>query len=141
MQNGQRTWIAHHSDPQRAIGNGTILLVEDCPLASRALARDLARLGLLPVVATTPLEAIHALTKTQGAFGAALVDFHLGCAEGTELLDYLREEHPLVRRVFFSGDHEACERERLQPLERSHCVVDKPWTLISLSHALGLHRT
>jgi CheY-like chemotaxis protein len=115
---------------------GPVLVVDDCPRASRALSRDLRRMGLTVLTASTPLAAVEQILSAEPPIQAAIVDFHLGHSVGTELLDFLRTEHPEVRRIFFSADDQACEVERSDHRDRSHDVLDKPWDQNALARAL-----
>jgi len=87
---------------------------------------------------------VHALEQPN-SFSVALVDVVLAGgvvagANGAEVLDYLADRHPTVRRVLMAGNVDAWQLElaRRALFHRSvHRVLSKPWIDATLARALG----
>ena len=85
---------------------------------------------------------MHALEQPN-SFSVALVDVAGGVvagANGAEVLDYLADRHPTVRRVLMAGNIEPWQlelaRNTLFP-NSVHRVLSKPWIDATLARALG----
>jgi CheY-like chemotaxis protein len=117
----------------------SVLIVDDSAEICQALRTQLGRLGHRAVAVGTPLEAVHFLEQSNNVT-VALVDLVLGAANGLDVIAYLAEQHPRVRRVLMSG------RAHPQQLElarhsmfrfSAHEVLPKPWTEESLARAVA----
>jgi len=87
---------------------------------------------------------VHALEQPN-SFSVALVDVVLaggvvGGTNGVEVLAYLANRHPTVRRVLMAGNIEPWQlelaRNTLFP-NSVHRVLSKPWIDATLARALG----
>jgi len=117
----------------------SVLIVDDSAEICQALRTQLGRLGHRAVAVGTPLEAVNFLDQPNNV-AVALVDLVLGSATGMDVIAYLAEQHPQVRRVLMSG------RAHPQQLElarhsmfrfSAHEVLSKPWTEESLTKAMA----
>jgi DNA-binding NarL/FixJ family response regulator len=81
--------------------SGTVLLVEDQPLAASALARYLRRSFVDVVVSGTAGDALSALRRQ--AFELILADIGLPDASGFDVLIAAREEQPFATRAVLTG--------------------------------------
>jgi CheY-like chemotaxis protein len=117
----------------------SVLIVDDSAEICQALRTQLGRLGLRAVAVGTPLEAVNFLEQPNHVT-VALVDLVLGGSNGLDVLAYLADQHPNVRRVLMSG------RAHPQQLElarhslfrhSAHDVLPKPWTEETLTRAVA----
>jgi len=80
----------------------SVLIVDDSAEICQALRTQLGRLGHRAVAVGTPLEAVNFLEQPNNV-AVALVDLVLGSSNGLDVLAYMAEQHPRVRRVLMSG--------------------------------------
>ncbi len=113
-----------------------ILVVDDSATTCHNLVRDLMRVGRQAIAVTTPLDAIEWLLDGGSHFDVALVDVLLNNASGCDLLGFLAEEYPEVRRVVMSDPMRGAQAERARRLSQPHGVLLKPWDHDTLLHAL-----
>jgi CheY-like chemotaxis protein len=128
--------VARALDDARA---AAVLIVDDSPEICQALRAHVGRLGHNAIAVGTPLEVVS-LLEGPNAVAVALVDVMLGAGRGVEVLAYLAEQHPRVRRVLMSGraHPEQLERARQDQARFSaHKVLAKPWTPESLALAIA----
>ena len=85
------------------------------------------RVGRKAIAVTTPLDAIEWLLDGGSHFDTALVDVMLGNADGVDLLNFLADEYPEVRRVLMSDPMRTPQLERARQLTQPHAVLSKPW--------------
>lgn len=114
-----------------------VLVIDDAPQVCRALERDLHALGRRAVSAATLEEAVTSLSGGERHIDAALVDLRLGQADGLELLAFLADRRPDVRRILMSGNLRPCQLELAVTSGRAHAVLDKPWSRADLRRVLG----
>lgn len=114
----------------------TAVVVDDQPEVSAALARELEALGVRAIRAQSPLEAIEAIEDNAPAIRFVLVDLALGRADGTDLLAWVADEHPGVRRVLMSGVLEPKALSDALMRRKVHAILRKPWTRYQLSQTL-----
>jgi CheY-like chemotaxis protein len=115
----------------------SVLIVDESPDESAALATEMSGLGWRAFAVRTPLEAAHVLEEPNH-LSLAVVDIVLGAGEKVDLLAYLAERHPTVRRVLLS------EATSLYDLDRArsaltfsiHGVLNKPWSTEELARVL-----
>lgn len=79
----------------------TVLVVDDDQVLSDSLARELARLNVATITATTP-EAAEAVLRQQRP-QLAFVDLQLGERSGLALIKRLQEIDPNLRTIAMSG--------------------------------------
>jgi CheY-like chemotaxis protein len=116
-----------------------VLVVDDSREIGDALCLQLDRLGMAAHAVTTPLEALR-LLEEPNQVQAAIVDMVLGGANGLDLLAYLSDQHPKIRRVLMSG-HSAPGHLELTAMGHQaspHDVLAKPWSEATLTRALAL---
>jgi CheY-like chemotaxis protein len=113
-----------------------ILVVDDSAATCHNLVRDLMQVGRQAIAVTTPLDAIEWLLDGGSHFDVALVDVLLNNASGCDLLSFLAEEYPEIRRVVMSDPMRGLQAEKAQRLAQPHGVLHKPWDHDTLMHAL-----
>jgi CheY-like chemotaxis protein len=117
----------------------SVLIVDDSTEICSALRMQLRRLGHRAFAVGTPLEAVHFLQQPN-SISVALVDLVLGTSNGLDVLAYLADQHPKVRRVLMSGralpSQLELARQTAFPFS-AHEVLPKPWTESALTRAVG----
>lgn len=122
-----------------AAQNARVLVVDDSREIGNALRMQLAWLGHPAHAVTTPLEALRVLEEPNRV-EVAIVDLVLGGADGLELIAFLAEQHPEVRRVLMTGHAQPGHLEHEVRNGRSalpHDVLGKPWSQSTLARAVG----
>jgi CheY-like chemotaxis protein len=115
----------------------SVLIVGESPDESAALSAELNALGWRAFAVRSSLEAAHVLDEPNH-LSLAVVDMVLGAGDKVDLLAYLAERHPAVRRVLLS------ESTSLYDLDRArsaltfsiHAVLHKPWSREELARVL-----
>jgi CheY-like chemotaxis protein len=121
---------------QRATARRTVLVVDDDAKVRAALERELNRLGYVAIAVAMPLEAVRCLQDPATNVEVAIVDLGLGQADGLDVIAYVAEQYPHVRRVVMSG-------QRIEDLAaevaagRAHAALEKPWQRGTLASVLG----
>ena len=110
-----------------------VLVVDDSTRTCFSLVKDLHMAGRKAIAVTTALDAIEWLLDGASHIDIALVDVVLGNADGCDLLNFLADEYPQVRRVLMSDSLHMPEVRRVQEDTRPHLVLHKPWS----SHQLA----
>jgi CheY-like chemotaxis protein len=113
----------------------TVLVVDDSMLVREALVRDLRCFGWEAACFSTPLDALSFLERPESRIRVALVD-HAGPSNGHELLSFLAEERPAIRRVLMSES--GPDRRPADDAAPSHAdaVLAKPWDHEALARTL-----
>ncbi len=124
---------------QRAEAVPALLILDDDPEIRAILERDLKQLGRRVVSVAAPLDAVRRLHDRSTRFDAALIDLQIGPASGIDMLAYLSDDHPTIRRVLMSGQIGSGVLDEVIASGRAHAVLAKPWTRGSLVTALD-HR-
>jgi DNA-binding response OmpR family regulator len=110
-----------------------IVVLEDDPLVGNGLVRLLRQYGHRALHLRRAAEA-RALIASQDYVDLAIADFGLGDGEsGVQFLDWLRQEHPTVRRVLISAldrPREFCDEPPTQ------VFVQKPFAAPALAAIL-----
>jgi CheY-like chemotaxis protein len=107
-----------------------VLVVDDSAKAGQALRGDLSQLGHAAFAVTNPLEALR-LLEQPNRVELAIVDRVLGASDGLDLVAYLAEQHPYLRRVLMSdpqGHAQLASALRQRPQAAPHHLLTKPWT-------------
>lgn len=113
----------------------SVLVLDDDEEVRTALVRRIVALGSRCVSVATPLALIRLLEFETQRFDVALIDWRLGCAsDGLDVIEYLADAHPAIRRVFMSGSIAAWPHE--DETIRVHAFLPKPWTDTQLCDAL-----
>jgi CheY-like chemotaxis protein len=118
----------------------SVLVVDDSPEICHALRLQLSRLGHRSYTVGTPLEAVDYLEQPNQV-SVALVDLVLCGSNGLDVLAYLAEQHPGVRRVLMSGRAQPGQLELARHSLfkfSAHDVLAKPWTDGALTRAIAL---
>ena len=128
--------VIRSNERHRMDGRNTVLVVDDDTSVRAIFERDLNALGLVVISAPTPLDAIRCLIDPNVTIQIALVDVGLGQSNGRDVLTYLAQERPEIRRVVMSSQrHDALDRE--VATGRAQAQLWKPWTTDLLLAALG----
>jgi CheY-like chemotaxis protein len=129
--------VAESSTAEVLIADGNIE-------AMCALREDSRRLGYRAVAVGTPLEVVDALQRPNrvkvAVVDAVLTGHGSGWGEGPEVLAYLAESHPSVRRVLMVCPHQLWQLELARDLSgtAADAVLTKPWDDPSLGEALAV---
>jgi len=123
---------------QRANAPPAIMVVDETPQARRAVARDLLGLRQKVVAASTLLDVVRHLHDPDLRIEAALVDTHVGDADGLAILAHLADAHPNIRRVLMSDRSRVRDYERELASGRAHAFLTKPWDRECLVAALSV---
>jgi CheY-like chemotaxis protein len=102
------------------------------------LSNELARLGHQVVSAATPLDAIVRLQDPDAHFDIVFVDLDSSNLRGTDLLVFLANHHPAVRRVVVSGRINAEQWRHNRFMNLDDEVLTKPWTQETLRAVVRL---
>ena len=89
-----------------------------------SLAKAVEELGRSAITASTPLEAIIHLHNSR-KIGTVLTGPSIGCCDGLELLGYVAEKFPSIRRVLL-GEVLGTRLDRTR--SEAHEVLVQPWT-------------
>jgi CheY-like chemotaxis protein len=122
------------------VRRASVLVVDDSREVGHALGLELQRMGQSVHAVQTPLEAVCVMEE-RNQVAVAIVDLVLGSAHGLDLIAYLADRHPGVRRVLMSGHaHPAQLALSRHAAARSapHEILAKPWTNRSLARAVGI---
>lgn len=118
--------------------SGPAVLLMDASLDRRVrLERDLGALGRVSLHARTPLEALRWLHDPQACVETALVDLAFGRASGPEVLVFLAEHFPALRRVLVSRAADAAQLEAARSAGSAHAILVDPWDRRRLRDALA----
>jgi CheY-like chemotaxis protein len=123
----------------RERGITSALVLDDEPGVRSALGRDLRDLGFTPRLVAAPLDLLRCLDDPALDMAVALVDLCLCQEDGTNVLTFLSEDHPRIRRTVMSGAR-FDDLERCVSSGQAHTLLRKPWSRSDLVRALGLAR-
>ena len=129
--------VLSHLEFLRHEGPPTVLVVDDSDSMSVALATELCALGHRVATARTPLEALRLIEQVQTHLRVIIVELFLGTSDGLEILAYVANECPAVRRVLMSGSVRPCQLELAVRQQQAHAVLIKPWNREQLIAALA----
>ncbi len=115
-----------------------VLVVDDSEGVGRAMVRDLRALGRQGVWVTNPLDAIKYLQAPLSRVEVAIVDFDLNTSDGLDVLAFLAQDYPAVRRVLMSGCVSNEVLDRACASGQAHTAFAKPWDRARLSEVLAL---
>jgi CheY-like chemotaxis protein len=76
-----------------------VLLVDDDPCGARGLEKEIAFVGRRVVRVPTALDAVQALEDTHRRFDLSFVSAQLRSTHAREVITFLAEEYPHLRRV------------------------------------------
>jgi len=113
-----------------------VLVVQDDEVQAERLIQDLEALGRRVLAARTPLDAVRWLEDPKENVHAAIVDVCVSEADGLELVSFLHEEHPEIRRVLMQGAVRPSAVELMQVSSFVHAVLLDPWDPDTLEDVL-----
>jgi len=90
-----------------------ILLIEDDPLASDALAAGLARLGIEPIRVAGLAEAVETVKSKEYAIRAVLMPSELDAAEVRKAMKIIRRREPALPAMVYGKAVDTAQRELL----------------------------
>jgi two-component system cell cycle sensor histidine kinase/response regulator CckA len=128
--------VLEHLQQASALRAPSVLVVDGSPEARQTLAQAIQALGQHVVTAASPLEALQILADDDQSLRVALVELFLGQNDGLDLLCYLEQVRPRMRRVLMSGQVRPCQLRLALRHHRIHAVLSKPWTQAALVEAL-----
>jgi CheY-like chemotaxis protein len=122
------------------VRSASVLVVDDSREVGLALSLELSRMGRSVHAVQTPLDAVY-MMEERNQVAVAIVDLVLGGAHGLDLIAYLADRHPGVRRVLMSGHAHPAQLELSRhgaARSAPHEILAKPWTNHSLARAVGV---
>lgn len=118
----------------------TILVIDPDDATREALENDLRALGHQPLAVSTPLEALSWLERPGARISTVFVDMTPGSSNGLDVLDFLGEHHPDIRRVVMAGETRPFRLDLALRSGRAHQVLKKPWDRRRLAEAVAAAR-
>jgi hypothetical protein len=123
------------------------LICADITECSRFLAAGIAGLGRNSIIVHSPLDAIILLQNVNLAIDAAFVSLQDADFDISTCFDFLKDEHPLVRRIRFA-QHE-CKNDGAASVHacRRDMILWNPWDRTNFAEILKdaldchVHRT
>ncbi len=113
----------------------TVLVVDASMLERESLTRDIRRAGWEVACFSTSLDALDFLDRPSARIRVALID-GVGVSGGNDLLNFLAEERPEIRRVLLSEEGLLGAQALDSVADRADGVLAKPWDLDSLTRTL-----
>ncbi len=113
----------------------TVLVVDDSLLVRESLTRDIRRAGWEVACFSTSLDALDFLDRSESRIRVALVDM-VRVNEKADLLNFLAEERPSIRRVLMSEEGLLAGEAMEILAARADGVLVKPWDIESLARTL-----
>lgn len=129
--------VLSHLEFLRHEGPPTMLVVDDCDATCASLVEELRILGHRVGTARTPLEALRQIEQVQSHLRVVIVELFLGGTDGLEVLAYVANECPSVRRVVMSGSVRPCQLELAVRQQQAHAILVKPWNRRQLLAAVA----
>jgi CheY-like chemotaxis protein len=118
--------LARAAQDSSARPEPTVLVVDDSLLVREALTRDLRAFGLEAACFSTPLDALQFLDRPEACVRVALID-HAGASHARDLLTFLADERPAIRRVLLSDARRSSPDSSDPSRLRADAVLGKPW--------------
>lgn len=126
IRDALRRVVLHAIARQRAAARKIVLVVDDERGIQTALAHELTLLGLDAHAVATPHGVIGCLHDPAMDVHTAFVDLGLGICDGLDVVAYLAEAYPRIRRIVMSGSRDA-DMERAVATGKAHAMLRKPW--------------
>lgn len=114
----------------------TVLVLYGEGRGRETLERELETLGLSAVAVATPVEALDYLQGDDTTITTVLVDLSLAASQGLDLLEFVGEHHPRIRRVAISDDEDPAQLQRVLRSGRVHAVLRRPFVAGQLNATL-----
>lgn len=121
-----------------------LLIVDDEPQILNALRRELLRPphigteGIEIETFASPAEALQRIQLPDGAFDAAIVDYHMPEIDGITLLEQLRARHPDTVRILLTGAIALDAAIEAVNSARIDYLLTKPWFEYDLKSRIAL---
>ncbi len=126
---------AAQPDVELAIGEGTILMIEDEDVVIEVTQAMLEMLGYRVMVAKTGKDAVHITETFDGQIDLALLDIKLPDMEGGKVYPLIMKARPELKVIVFSGySIDGPARKILDA--GAHDFIQKPFSLATLSEKL-----
>jgi CheY-like chemotaxis protein len=122
---------------ERARLLATVLVISADDLSRGALEHDLHAIGVQAVAVATPLEALAWLERPGACIATIVVDVSPGAAQGLDVLDFVGESHPDIRRVVMADEVRPFRLDLALRSGRAHRVLRKPWDRDHLQETLA----
>ena len=122
---------------ERARLGATVLVISADDGSRATLEHDLRALGREAVSVSTPLEALAWLERPGTCIETVVVDVSPGATQGLDVLDFVGEAHPTMRRVVMADEVHPFRLDLALRSGRAHRVLRKPWDRDHLQEALG----
>jgi CheY-like chemotaxis protein len=122
---------------ERARQAATVLVISPDDDSRNTLEHDLRALGVEAVSVATPLEALGWLERPDGRIAIIVVDVSPGAPQGLDVLDFVGENHPRIKRVVMADEMRPLRLDLAVRSGRAHRVLRKPWNRRGLEEALG----
>jgi hypothetical protein len=111
----------------------SVLVVHSATRVLGAIAHDLNAIRRRAILAFTPLDAVRWLCSLEANIDVALIERSFQGIDGVEVLSFIREEMPQIRRVLMCP--EPVSEGGLEG--EVHAVLARPWTRDRLEAAIG----
>jgi CheY-like chemotaxis protein len=121
---------------ESARDSATVLVLYGDGEGRDTLERELEGLGLAAVAVSTPLEALDYLERADTRIATVLVDLSLGASQGLDLLEFVEEHHPRVRRIIIADEPDPSRPDRALRSGRAHAVLRRPFAAGELGATL-----
>jgi CheY-like chemotaxis protein len=113
----------------------TVLVVDDSLLVRESLRRDIRCAGWEVACFSTSLDALDFLDRPQSRIRVALIDLR-GTRDGRDLLSFLADERPSIRRVLMSDQGRPGAEELAKLAVRADAILSKPWDQETLARTI-----
>jgi hypothetical protein len=130
--------IATAMERERARLAATVLVLAPEGEGREALETDLRAIGLESVGVSTPLEALAWLERPGTRITTAVIDVSPGAATGLDMLEFLGDYHPHIKRVVMADEVRPLRLDSALRSGRAHGVLRKPWDRRGLAEAVGI---
>jgi response regulator RpfG family c-di-GMP phosphodiesterase len=112
-------------NPESATWTDTVLLVDDEPFVLKALGRLLRSLAVEVITAEDALEALDIMERQE--VSVLLSDEFMPGMSGTELLELVRERHPMTVRIMLTGNDDLSTAVAAINRGDVFRFLNKPW--------------
>ncbi len=116
-------------------GSETILLVDDEEMVLHLTGEMLQRLGYTILRASSGIEALELFHEHRSRIGLAILDMVMPGMGGVELFHRLKEVDKTIKVLLSTGYHLSDQAAAILD-EGSHGFIQKPFTLLAISHKI-----
>ena len=122
-----RTLVTEEIRASRARGEAFVLVVDPDPSSREQFEKELAQRSRNVATAAFFLNALYWLQDPNVRIEVAFVEVVSSTDEGTDLLRFLRDEFPWIRRVAISSEMNRKELDHAVRSGMAHAALMKPW--------------